>query len=180
MRSGILIGLVTFLLSCLLAGCPGRSQELTEKAEVEHRGAVAGGGAERQGLAWDEEELAPVETSQEPPPEPDLLSQRSIYFELDSDILSTKYQQVVEAHAAHLANQSGVIITLEGHADERGTREYNLALGDRRAQSIKRVMVLLGLNPSQARTVSHGEERPYANGHDEEAWRLNRRVDLVY
>ncbi len=109
-----------------------------------------------------------------------LLSQRSIYFTVDSDTITPDYQTVIEAHATYLVGEVKTQLVLEGHADERGTREYNLALSERRAQSVKRLMTLLGVAPSQVRVVSYGEERPYATGHDEGSWSLNRRVDLVY
>ena len=86
----------------------------------------------------------------------------------------------IEAHARYLSEHSGAQITLEGHADERGSREYNVALGERRAVAVRQLMTLLGANASQIRTVSYGEERPAAAGHDESAWRLNRRVEIVY
>jgi len=108
------------------------------------------------------------------------LSQRSIYFDFDSAEIRSEYRPVIEAHAEYLSSNSNTTVTLEGNTDERGSREYNLALGERRAESVKRQMVLLGASASQIRVVSYGEERPVADGHDEEAWRLNRRVDIVY
>lgn len=108
------------------------------------------------------------------------LSQRSIYFDFDSSEIRAEYRPVIEAHAEYLAKNSNTTITLEGNTDERGSREYNLALGESRAESVKRQMVLLGASASQIRVVSYGEERPVAEGHNEEAWRLNRRVDIVY
>ena len=71
-------------------------------------------------------------------------------------------------------------MTLEGHADERGSREYNLALGERRSQTVKRQMTLLGASPSQIRTISYGEERPVIDDHDEYSWSQNRRVEIIY
>ncbi len=108
------------------------------------------------------------------------LSQRSIYFDYDSSEIRSEYRPIIEAHAEYLANNTDTVVTLEGNTDERGSREYNLALGESRAESVKRQMVLLGASAGQIRVVSYGEERPVADGHDEEAWRLNRRVDLVY
>lgn len=108
------------------------------------------------------------------------LSQRSIYFDFDTSEIRSEYRPVIEAHAAYLADHPDTAITLEGNTDERGSREYNLALGERRAESVKRQMVLLGASAGQIRVVSYGEERPIAEGHNEEAWRLNRRVDIVY
>ena len=108
------------------------------------------------------------------------LSQRSIYFDYDSAEIRSEYRPVIEAHAQYLSAHPDTVVTLEGNTDERGSREYNLALGERRAESVKRQMVLFGASAGQIRIVSYGEERPVAEGHNEEAWRLNRRVDIVY
>lgn len=108
------------------------------------------------------------------------LATRIIYFEYDSSEIQAQYRPTVEAHAAFLASNPTVSVTLEGHADERGSREYNLALGERRAESVKRQMTLLGASPSQIRNVSYGEERPALDGHDEYAWSQNRRVEILY
>lgn len=105
---------------------------------------------------------------------------RVIYFEYDSDEVKGEYRPVIEAQAAYLASHPQTVITLEGHADERGTREYNLALGERRALAVRRQLTLLGGSEGQARTVSFGEERPAADGHDEQAYEQNRRVEIVY
>jgi peptidoglycan-associated lipoprotein len=86
----------------------------------------------------------------------------------------------VDAHATYLASHPGTTITLEGHADERGSREYNLALGERRALALRRQLVLLGATAGQIRTVSYGEERPVAEGHDEQSYSLNRRAEILY
>ncbi len=108
------------------------------------------------------------------------LSIRVIYFEYDSHTVLSDYRPAVEAHAAYLASHPDTIITLEGHADERGSREYNLALGENRANALKQQMVLMGASPDQITTVSYGEERPSEDGHDEEAYSLNRRAELIY
>ena len=108
------------------------------------------------------------------------LATRTIYFEFDSSEVSESGRATIEAHARYLAERSGALITLEGHADERGSREYNIALGERRAEAVRRLMTLLGASDPQIRTISYGEERPAAGGHDESAWGLNRRVEIVY
>lgn len=108
------------------------------------------------------------------------LSVRIIYFAYDSSDIRPEFRPAIEAHAAYLAANPGKIVTLEGHADERGSREYNLALGERRAQSVKRQLSLLGASAGQIRTVSYGEERPQFDGHDEETWAENRRVVIIY
>jgi len=108
------------------------------------------------------------------------LQERVIYFEYDKSEIQEQYRQVIEAHAAFLMEHRERTITLEGHADERGSREYNLALGERRAKAVELQMTVLGVAPAQIRTVSYGEERPVSNGHDESAWSLNRRVEIIY
>ncbi len=109
-----------------------------------------------------------------------LLSRRTVYFDFDSSELSAEAREIVEAHARYLASHPDATVTLEGHADERGTREYNLALGERRAESVRRLMTLIGASSPQLNVVSYGKERPAVEGHDESAWRLNRRVEIVY
>ena len=108
------------------------------------------------------------------------LSIRVIYFEYDSSEIQEQFREVVEAHSAYLANNPNVTVVLEGHADERGSREYNLALGERRAQTVKRQIALLGVPNTQIRTTSYGEERPAVDGHDEASWSQNRRVEILY
>jgi len=108
------------------------------------------------------------------------LSRRVIYFEFDSSVIAGEDQDLLSAHANYLGANGGASIVLEGHADERGSREYNIGLGDRRAQAVRRVLELNGVSASQASVVSYGEEKPAAEGHSETAWRLNRRVELVY
>jgi peptidoglycan-associated lipoprotein len=105
---------------------------------------------------------------------------RVIYFEYDSDEVRAEYRPVIEEEAAYLAGHPQTVITLEGHGDERGTREYNLALGERRAMAVRRQITLLGGSEAQVRTVSYGEENPAVDGHDEQAYAKNRRVEIVY
>ena len=108
------------------------------------------------------------------------LGSRTIYFAFDSSDVPGSGRAVIEAHARYLSEHPGALITLEGHADERGSREYNIALGEQRADAVRRLMTLLGAADPQIRTISYGEERPAADGHDESAWGLNRRVEIVY
>ena len=109
-----------------------------------------------------------------------ILSSRTIYFEFDSASLSDETMSILEAHGAFIAENGEVDVRLEGHADERGSREYNIALGDRRAQSVRRVLLLQGASTDQIDTVSYGEEQPAVPDHTEEAWAENRRVELIY
>lgn len=108
------------------------------------------------------------------------LSQTAIYFAFDSSAIDEQSRAVIEAHAAHLLKNPRIKIGLEGHCDERGTREYNLALGERRAQAVEKLMKALGVPGTQLETVSYGEEKPVDPGHDESAWRKNRRVKFDY
>ena len=110
----------------------------------------------------------------------DPLGQRVVYFDFDSANLTPEAQMVVEAHAQYLSGNPGMAVVLEGHADERGTREYNLALGERRANSVSEIFQALGVAPDAIRTISYGEERPVSMGQDEGAWSLNRRVEILY
>lgn len=105
---------------------------------------------------------------------------RVIYFDYDSDAIRPQYRKVVEAHAAYMAANPNAVITLEGHGDERGSREYNLALGERRAHAVREQLTLIGGSAAQVRSVSYGEERPASEGHDEQAYSMNRRVEIVY
>jgi peptidoglycan-associated lipoprotein len=110
----------------------------------------------------------------------DPLSKRVVYFDYDSSSLTAESQLIVEAHANYMLSNSGVSLVLEGHADERGTREYNLALGEDRAKSVAKLMQAMGVQAGSVRAVSYGEERPVALGQDESAWGLNRRVEILY
>jgi peptidoglycan-associated lipoprotein len=109
-----------------------------------------------------------------------LLSKRSIYYDYDAYSIKEEYQPLVEAHSRFLLEHKDYKVRIEGHCDERGSREYNLALGQRRADSVKRALNLLGVPAAQIETVSLGSEKPKATGHDEQSWTENRRSDLVY
>src|SRR5262252_7495022 len=109
-----------------------------------------------------------------------LLQTLVIYFDYDQAEIKPEFTQVVQAHGQRLASNGAMQVRLEGHTDERGSREYNIGLGERRAQAVRRALMLAGAQPGQITTVSYGEERPAATGSDEESWRLNRRVEIVY
>ena len=109
-----------------------------------------------------------------------VLSKRSVYFEYDSFVVEDKYKAMIESHSKYLAGNKAAKVTLQGNTDERGSREYNIALGQKRAEAVKRVMVLMGAQDVVIETVSYGKEKPRREGHDEAAWAENRRVDIVY
>ncbi len=103
-----------------------------------------------------------------------------LYFDFDSSELRADDTEIVSRHAVQLGQNPGLRVRLEGHADERGSREYNIGLGERRAQTVRRLLLIQGASASQVSTVSFGEERPAAEGSDESAYALNRRVEITY
>ncbi|MDH3901780.1 MAG: peptidoglycan-associated lipoprotein Pal [Xanthomonadales bacterium] len=109
-----------------------------------------------------------------------LLSKRVIYFDFDKSEVKSEYRSIVAAHAAYVSAHGSARVTLEGHADERGTREYNLGLGERRGNAISGLLSAAGAMGSQLDTVSYGEERPVCRVSDENCWWQNRRVEIVY
>lgn len=103
---------------------------------------------------------------------------RLVYFDYDSYVIKPEFQALIEAHAGYIKAERSRKVVIEGHTDERGGREYNLALGQRRAESVAKSLTLLGVSGSQLEAVSFGKERPAVEGHDEAAWSKNRRVEL--
>jgi peptidoglycan-associated lipoprotein len=136
---------------------------------------ATGTGAEATGAAGAEEfQGNPLEDPSSP------LSERVIYFDFDQSEIKPKYQDVLAAHGEYLATHPEKSVTVEGHTDERGSREYNLALGERRAQAVQKILLLNGAAGEQVDIVSYGEEKPADPGHNEQAWSQNRRAELVY
>ena len=107
-------------------------------------------------------------------------SERIVYFDYDQSEIKSSARILLEKHATYLSGNPNTSVRLEGHADERGSREYNLALGERRAEAVKNQLINLGVFENQLTTLSYGEEQPVALEHSERAWRLNRRVEIVY
>ena len=173
--------LLVLSLTGLLFGCssgqvkdtPVEVEDLTSSAS-----SSAGEYAESSAQAFGTEGGSTSTFTLDDPQSP--LSVRIIYFEYNSDEIRSEYRSTIEAHATYLSQNPNTTITLEGHADERGSREYNLALGESRALSIKQQLLILGASSSQIRLVSYGEERPAVDGHDEAAWQQNRRVEILY
>ncbi|MBU2710307.1 peptidoglycan-associated lipoprotein Pal [Zooshikella harenae] len=108
-----------------------------------------------------------------------LLDKKVFLFGFDDSKILPEDYPALDAHAAKLASNSSETIIIQGHTDERGTREYNLALGERRAKAVKRYLVLKGVAPEQVETISYGEEQPVALGHDDQSWQQNRRAVIV-
>lgn len=170
--------MLTCLLAALaLAGCGNRANTLPDfeaggsGPRSGQSGASTSPFGEDSGIGVFEEEFGDRQG---------LLSELIVYFDFDVSEVPAQYNDMLSAHAQYLAANPNVQLRLEGHADERGSREYNIGLGERRAQAVRRVLMLQGATASQLSTVSYGEERPTAFGSDEESYRLNRRVELVY
>ena len=108
------------------------------------------------------------------------LAKRSIYFDFDSYSVKDDYQSLLQQHAGYLKSHPQRHVLIQGNTDERGTSEYNLALGQKRAEAVRRSLSLMGVSDSQMEAVSLGKEKPLATGHDEASWAQNRRADLVY
>ena len=166
---------VTILL--LIAGCcglvacgppvkPALSNRQTDSAGAQ------GAGASTNGASLADEEVAG--------PQDGLLNRRTIYFDFDSAEIRGDATDIVAAHAKYLSSHGPARVRLEGNTDERGSREYNIGLGERRAQAVARALRLQGVANVQISTVSYGEERPAVPGHDEAAWAKDRRVEIVY
>jgi peptidoglycan-associated lipoprotein len=160
------------LVAMLLAGCTSTPSDDDLAATADVYGAedaakvdAAGsrGGIDSQ--AYDDAAAASLDTI--------------FYFDFDKSELRVDVRAALDEHATYLRNKSG-IVRLEGHADERGTREYNLALAERRARAIANYLSIQGVPNSQIETISYGEEKPAALGHNEVAWSKNRRVELIY
>jgi peptidoglycan-associated lipoprotein len=126
---------------------------------------------------------APVAASALPAhldPKSELSAQRSIYFDFDETLIRPEFARLIELHGKYLTAHPTLSIRVEGSADERGGAEYNLALGQRRAEAVRRALKVYGVADTRVEAVSWGEEKPKANGHDESAWAQNRRADLQY
>jgi len=161
---------VLLVTVALFAGCGTKKPEetpapptpTTDTSGVENADALAG------------------DTSASMGPSGDLLSKRIVYFDFDRADIRADSQSVVAAHSAYLAKNPNQKVRLEGHADERGSREYNIGLGERRGQAVRRALALQGVAETQLTTVSYGEERPAVAGSDEQAYSANRRVEIIY
>ena len=177
----LLLVLGIFITACETTPEQDTGPEVVDKsdsAEMTGDDAADGGAdSEVQTFGTGDDQTGTLQQLEDPD---SLLSVRIIYFEYDSSNVLPQFEEIIRAHAGFLQASPEVTTTLEGHADERGSREYNLALGERRAQAVKKQLVVLGAAPEQVRTVSYGEERPADPGHDEQAWSVNRRVEFVY
>ena len=179
---------VAAIAAVFLAGCA--SQETQPEAPIDDKGAAtasAGGattsGVGGSGVGGTTASGGAVGTGAGGSPLRDpanILSKRSVYFDYDSFVVKDEFRPLVEAHARYLVANRGTRMIVQGNTDERGSREYNIALGQKRADAVKRTMTLLGAQEAQIESVSFGKEKPKNPGHDESAWAENRRADIVY
>ncbi len=172
--------LFVIAITCLLAvGCAKSTKP--DEGSADAVGADDGeisrqAGIDTGGVAGGTEYLEPGML----PGDSTLIQETVIYFDFDTARIRPDYSEALSAHARRLVGNQGLNVRLEGHADERGSREYNIGLGERRAQAVRQVLMLQGVSAAQITTVSYGEERPAARGSDEAAWERNRRVEIVY
>jgi peptidoglycan-associated lipoprotein len=169
--SGVLLAVAVFAI----AAC-NKSNTLPDAGSetVANTGSNTGASTESTG-SGSTISVSPLEAERQR-----LLGTLVVYFDYDEAEIRPEFNALLQAHGQNLAMNANAQVRLEGHADERGSREYNIGLGERRAQAVRRVLMLQGATANQISTVSYGEERPAATGSDEESWRLNRRVELVY
>jgi peptidoglycan-associated lipoprotein len=166
------------LAAAVLAGCSSVPLDDTKGAPVESRSTTgAGAGGASSGAA--QSTVTPVDLAKTDSAAMSGMG-RVVYFDFDSYVVKDEYRTVVEANARVLAADRKKRVVVEGHTDERGGREYNLALGQRRAEAVVKSLALLGAAANQLEAVSFGEERPAVQGSDEAAWAKNRRAELVY
>ena len=166
--------LIPALLTALIVGCSTTPLPDEGGAPVDTRtggsgvAPVVAGGLDARGLP---RELSDPKS---------ILSKRSIYFDLDKYDVKPEFQDLVAAHAKYLVANRGFKVLIQGNTDERGSREYNLSLGQKRSDAVKRSLIMLGAKEDQVESVSLGEEKPKNAGHDESAWSENRRADILY
>jgi peptidoglycan-associated lipoprotein len=165
---------VSLLIALALAGCAG--EEATKPTAEDEKGAAPA----QTAPATDKSATGDSLSEREKQRRAELLAQRRVYFAFDSSTIDDEARAIIEAHAAHLVANPQIKLSLEGNCDERGTREYNLALGERRAQAVEKMMKVLGVAGDRIKTVSYGEEKPLCQEHNESCWRQNRRAEIVY
>ena len=175
------------MVAGLAAGCssvkldsdvPVESRTATPAGSVGAGGAGGAGGANAGGTS--QSRVTPVDLAGKDAAVANGINQRVVYFDFDSYVVKDEYRGTVEGHAKALTADRKKHLAVEGHTDERGGREYNLALGQKRAEAVAKSLTLLGASEAQVEAVSFGKERPAAQGSDEAAWAKNRRAELNY
>lgn len=182
---------LTAILASLLAACstppatpPAQDDTkkpvvVEQKADTSAADKAAADKAAADKLAADKLAAEQAARDAEKRIQENLLKMNSVYFDFNQYNIADDYKSIVEAHA-NFAKTSGAKVKVEGNADERGSREYNLSLGQKRANAVAKSLEVLGVNKASIETISYGKEKPRADGHDEDAWSVNRRADIVY
>lgn len=166
------------LVATLLGACANEPTKTQAEAQVEDR---TQGQKTPPSPTTDTRPLVPPASTVNPLKDPsNILSKRSVFYDLDSFDVKSEYKALVEAHGNYLGNNPKAKVFLQGNADERGSREYNLALGQKRADGVRKILSLQGAKEEQMEAVSLGEEKPRADCHDESCWSQNRRTDFLY
>lgn len=177
LKAWTVCGAAVLLLSACGGNQSGTLPDFEEGSNVGGDGEQSDGGdGSTEGL----EDGGSIRGSELTSEQQELIEDLVVYFEFDRSEIQSEFNDMLAAHGQYLSNNPQERVRLEGHTDERGTREYNIGLGERRAQSVRRVLMLQGASSDQINTVSYGEERPAATGSDDEAYQLNRRVEIVY
>lgn len=170
---------LSVVLAMLLAACASTDTKEQAPAAVEDRASTTAQPGTQPGA--DTKPLAGEGVGADPLKDPgSILSKRSVFFDYDSFLVKDEFKSLVQAHADYLRGHRSAAVILQGNADERGSREYNLALGQKRAESVRRMMELLGVQERQIEAVSFGEEKPRCTESSEPCWGQNRRADMVY
>ncbi|BCM25984.1 peptidoglycan-associated lipoprotein Pal [Methyloradius palustris] len=167
--------LVSILLALSLVACSSKPVKETAAPVVDKNvSAPMDDSAKTSGMNDSDSSMNPLKDPN------NILSQRSVYFDFDKDEVKSEFRPLVEAHAKYLLAHADAKVILQGNTDDRGSSEYNLSLGQRRAVAVKKVLNLLGVQDKQIETVSYGKEKPVATGDDEASRGKNRRADIVY
>jgi len=183
MAKHVIAAIVLGLLLWLPAGCgtkpePAVEPDVETQVEAADDAETEAGEASAESMAFDDlfHRAQQEETETEPPPPPRVITLKDIHFEFDKFSLTPEARRTLSSHARELGESPSLRIQVEGHCDERGTQEYNLALGQRRAQAVKDYLISSGVQPSRISIISYGEERPLDPRSNEEAWGTNRRA----
>lgn len=171
----LLMILSVVAMSAVLAGCPKKPQTLPDAGATPADPSATTGGT-TSGSDVSGSELSADQRAVEQLKQAGMI----VYFDYDRAEIKAEYVPIIAAHAKYLNSGAARKVRLEGHSDERGSREYNIGLGERRAQAVRRALMLQGVNDTQITTVSYGEERPAVAGSDDTSYARNRRVELVY
>ena len=162
----------------LLTACASKGTKEEPKAGVEDKSADLAAGPVTKPLEGAETARGALDPRLRDPN--NILSKRTVYFDFDSFVIKEEFKPLIQAHSKFLSENKDARATLQGNADERGSREYNLALGQKRAESVKKAMQVLGVQEIQVESVSFGEEKPVCTDPQEDCWYRNRRGDIVY